>query len=328
MRQSLFTNLKPFQSTFLQTTNSMPNIIYAWGHDTQIAPFDTSSHLLAYLIEKYSLNDDYQIIPNSNIFKSYSGRLPMLQISETQQLIGFNEIWNFITSQNSIIQTNLSPRQKIIQIALINDVLKNLELVTLYNFFVNKRNYQGYTSPQFPKLLPWPTQYKAPIDLRKLAFEKCHNEGIIDDESNDGFKNSNDTDPDVHDDLQNLKNEEKLLHDTPVINDLQKAEIDKKLDIIAMKKSVISNMNCIKIIKSLIDKIHEFNDPLMKTIILVNLKCNIVEDLPENFIKIWLQREHQDLLKEIDQFNLKSISTQSTKVSLIDAIKSTVTNIF
>ncbi|TID15782.1 hypothetical protein CANINC_004311 [Pichia inconspicua] len=299
--------------------------IIAWGHDNQIAFFDPSSHLLAYLIDKYQLNDDYKIIPNSDFFKSNSARLPMLQIGDEQQLVGFHEIWSYIISKNSQIQEKLNPREKIIHIALLNDILKNLELITLYNFFVNKKNYQSYTSPQFPKLLPWPTQYKAPIDLKKIAFEKCQREGIIDNESGN-LINLEDSNLEV--DLQNLKNEEKLLHDTPVINDFQKIEIDKQLDIIAMKKSIISNMNCINILKSLIEIIQSLNDPFIKNIILVNLKCNTIDDLPENFIKIWLQREQNDIFKEIEQLNLPSISTDSTKPSLIEAIKSTTSNLF
>lgn len=300
--------------------------IHSWGHSSEVSLFDPSSQLLAKLISPSSLTDQYEIIPDSDIFNSHSGRLPTLNLTETQQIVGFEQIWNFIITNESMDESKLSAKEKIIEIAIRKDLIKNLEFVTLYNFFVIKKNYEGFTRPEFSKLLPWPTQYKAPVDMKNFAFETCLNEGIIDDES--GNVSTPYLDTDLEEELKDLKREEKNLRDTPVINELQKSQMDKQIHAIELKKSVIANMQCIKILKSSLAKIENNDDKLIKTILLVFLKCNTSDALPENFIKVWLAREHPRLSTELEEFSLSSKSqTETSKISLIDAIKSSVSQL-
>lgn len=305
--------------------------IYAWGDGSTIAPFDVSSNILAKLIEANSLSSEFEIIPNSNIFKSNSGCLPILIPNDGDlQIEGFIEIWKFMNSKVSNDLVVLKPKDKIIHDSYLNELIKIFEIITSYNFFVVKRNYEGFTRSLFPSLLPWPTQYNPPIDLRNMALEMCLNEGIIDDESVSTDHQMLTTD--LEDELKLLKNEEKNLRDTPVINDMQKSQIDKQLDIINQKKSIIANMQCIKKLKSILQYFHEYslNNSIFKIILLTYLKCNMINKLPENFIDVWLEKEYPDIHSELRTFNVdfKFNAGNASKISLSNAMASYISSIF
>jgi hypothetical protein len=304
--------------------------IYSWGDGIQISVFDISSILLAKFISELSLSSEFEIIPSSNIFDSNSGRLPVLLNSEAGnniQVVGFIEILKIILKDIQFGSNKTDPKTRILYDAYLHDLVKNLELITNYNFFVVKKNYEGYTRTLFPSLLPWPTQYKPPVDLRNAALELCLNDGIIDDESVNIEYQMLETD--LEDELQLLKKEEKNLRDTPVINDMQKMQMDKQLDIISQKKSVISNMQCIKKLKTVLEKFNKLNfqDDIFKSILHTYLKCNICDSLPENFIRVWLRKEYPELLSEIDSLNVDFKVENVSKISLSTALRSYVTSL-
>lgn len=291
--------------------------IYSWGDGEKIAPFDVSSHILGYLIKKNSLEGTYKIIPNSNIFKSKFDSLPIL-VTKNEQIKGFIEIWNFII-ENSNLEINKKinddPKLKILHIAYMNNLVHNLNIITLYNFFVVNNNYENYTRPSFKNYLPWPTQYKPPLDFRKYAQEIALNEGIIDDDLIE--IDSNLIEDNLEDDLQSLKKEEKNLRETPVINDMQKLQIEKQLNIISQKKFIISNMQCIKKLKEIILNFNEIenslNDDIFRIIFYITIKCNLIDELPENFILTWLKSEQPNLLNDIFNMDISiNIETAST----------------
>lgn len=309
--------------------------IHAWGDGTEIAPFDVPSTILKHLINQHSLDETFKIIPNSNIFDSDSGRLPILKGPGTIQIEGFVEIWNFISSNNPQIGNekddfSSSPATAILRKAYMDELVRSLETITLYNYFVVKKNYEGFTRGSFKDYLPWPTQYKPPLDFRHRAQEICLNEGIIDDDQIDldyPLLESN-----MEDELQQLRKEEKNLRETPVINDMQKLQIEKQLDIISQKKSVIANMQCIKKLKEVIQKYEELKDTLnseiFQNILYICLKCNTVNQLPENFVRSWLQRERPQLYEKIVNLDISSSGISPTgKISLSTALYSYVSQV-
>lgn len=306
--------------------------ISAWGDGKEIAPFDVSSTILNYLINEHSLNETFQIIPNSNIFDSHSGRLPVLTGPESPQLEGFVEIWNFIVSNSHIGNEkaeNDNFTLEILRRAYMDEITRNMNIITLYNYFVVKQNYEGFTRGSFKGYLPWPTQYKPPLDFRHYAKEMCLNEGIIDND----LMNSDYTflESDLEDELQQLRKEEKNLRETPVINDMQKLQIDKQLDIIIQKKYIIANMQCIKKLKEVIQKHQEMksilDDKMFDTILLIYLKCNTERKLPENFISSWIKREYPELNKEISELNISGSMAETNKISLTTALGSYVSQV-
>ncbi|KAG0675623.1 hypothetical protein C6P40_001526 [Pichia californica] len=305
--------------------------IYAWGNGVEIAPFDVPSHILGYLISKHNINDDYEIIPNSNIFDSNSGRLPIL-ITNDKQIEGFIEIWEYISAKSKISCDIEDPKIKILYTSYLNNIVNNLNIITMYNFFVVKNNYENYTRGLFKDYLPWPTQYKPPLDFRKDAQEISLNAGIID---NDLLEiDSNFLDDDLEDDLQSLRKEEKNLRETPVINDMQKQQIEKQLDIICQKKFIIANMQCIKKLKEVIANFNELkntfgNDSIFKTILYIYLRCNIGTKLPENFIATWLKSQNPDLFNSItSQIDLdEKIIIKTDKITLSTALYGYISNL-
>lgn len=306
--------------------------IFAWGDGKGIAPFDVSSTILNYLINERTLNETFKIVPNSNIFNSHSGRLPILIGPESFQIEGFAEIWNFIvcssqTGDEKVERVN--PALQILRRAYMDEITRDLNTITLYNYFVVKRNYEGFTRGSFKEYLPWPTQYKPPLDFRHHAQELCLNEGIIDDDLVNPKYNF--MAPDLEDELQQLRKEEKNLRETPVINDMQKLEIDKQLDIISQKKYIIANMQCIKKLKEIIQKHEEImptlDDKIIHTILLIYLRRNTESQLPENFISIWLKREYPELNEEVSELNLSESMPESNKISLTAALGSYVSQI-
>lgn len=318
--------------------------IYAWGSGSQIAPFDVQSQILSRLLSEHSLNSEFAIIPNSNIFHSNSGKLPILCLPESEsdegdggrveQIVGFVEIWEFIQSKRLKNPDTDDIKTRMLQTAYLNDMVKNLELITMYNFFVVKKNYEGYTRGSFQNYLPWPTQYKPPVDMRKHAIELCLDEGVIDDES--VGMHASLLESDMEEELQLLRREEKQLRDTPVINDMQKLQIDKQLDIIGQKKSLISNMQCVKRLKQVLEKHAELKDILASrsdffdTILNVYLKCNIVDDLKENFIRAWLQTERVEVFQTVNalQLAIDDVNEHTSKLPLSTALQSLLSNLF
>jgi sorting and assembly machinery component 37 len=306
--------------------------IYAWGNGSEIAPFDVASTLLAALITKNDLSTTVKIIPNSNIFDSHSGRLPfMISNSENQvQHEGLIDIWKTMCGNCHVNTPHLSGKDKVLFMAYLNDLVKNLDIITLYNFFVVKRNYEGYTRGSFQQLLPWPTQYKPPVDIRIYATELCYNMGIVDDgplKSGGSLEDS-----DAEDELTLLRKEEVKLRDTPVMNDLQKSQMDKELDIINQKKSIIANMHCIKMLKDVLRRYEELKDSFdpeyqhfFELVIHTYVKCNTSSNLPENFLQVWLQKEQPTLYSKIcspSSEDCIACIQLSSKIPLTVALKS------
>lgn len=302
--------------------------IYAWGNGKEIAPFDVSSNILNYLInqKKNTFSDSFEIIPNSDFYNSYSGKLPYIQLSNDTQVEGFIEIWKFM-NKNNHQNNNSDPKLQILHTAYMNNLIENLNVITLYNFFIVKKNYENYTRGSFKDYLPWPTQYKPPLDFRSMAQELTLNAGIIDNE----LMIFNEDEIDELEELKTLKKEEKNLRDTPVINDIQKAQIEKQLDIISQKKYIISNMQCIKKLKEILKDFDEIKTTLTENIfeiiLLIYLKCNISEKLPENFIYTWLKREQPALLDKISQLDSGSFNVIHVvdKIPLTTALYSYIT---
>lgn len=306
--------------------------IHCWGDGENIACFDIESNLLNLLIQKFKLESKYKIIPDSNIFSSHSGILPYLQKENNLQINGFLNIWNFLQIDSNLSFDLTSIKDKIIFDSYLNNLINLFNLITNYNFFVIKLNYEEFTRGYFQKLLPWPTQYRPPIDIRNHSIELCINEGLIDNE----IYHSSDIDND--DELLELRKNEKNLRETQILNEFQKIQIDKELDLINQKKLVISNMNCLKIVNEILknfeamkkllnnEKINNF----INLLILNFLKINIIDELKSNFILFWLKANHPELLKEIQNFsNLSETNSIQyvNKLNLKQAISSYISEI-
>lgn len=113
---------------------------------------------------------------------------------------------------------------------------------------------------------------------------------------------------------------------------MQKLQIEKQLDIISQKKSVIANMQCIKKLKEVIQKYEELKDTLnseiFQNILYICLKCNTVNQLPENFVRSWLQRERPQLYEKIVNLDISSSGISPTgKISLSTALYSYVSQV-
>lgn len=304
--------------------------IYAWGDGKSIAPFDVSSHILNHLIQENNLKD-FELIVNSNIFQSHSGRLPYLVDEDcpNKQATGFVEILKIIKDHTAKSNQHTSPKLNLLYLAFLDDLVENLELITMYNFFFLKKNYEGFTRGIFQSYLTWPMQYKPPVDLRNHAIEICLENGIINQESVPNgeatYFNSN-----LEDELENLNSEEKKLRDTPVINELQKSQMDQQLAVLAERKTMVSNMQCLNRLKTLLAKFEDFkskiNDPVFELIVNYYMKLNSFDQLPEKFISMWLQREYPKLYKEVTDLKIIPINNNTEKVPLSTALKKTLTS--
>lgn len=279
--------------------------IYTWGNGKEISPFDIESIILSQLINDI---DDIQIIPNSNYFISNSQKLPCL-ITNDEQITGLINIWNYLSPDD-----NNDSTERLLFDSLLHSIIKNFNIITTYNYFVNTTNYESFTRPAFKNYLPWPFQYLPPLQIRENGIEDCMNLGIIDGE-NDG----NST----------LDDEEKHLVETPVINDLQKNQIDNNLQLINKKKSIISNLNCIQLLKSTIDNFNQLKEKLstsnsefLSLIINSYLQNNIIDELSDNFIKITLERDYPEYL------NTKSLpkSYNPSHLTFSNAFKSFISS--
>lgn len=291
--------------------------VYVWGDGSQVASFDAHSIAIAHYLSLYY--PEIKIIPNSNVFGSYNGRLPMLITANGQQIHGYKRIVDYTRKNftgNGTLKEPKDVEMNLIYNGFMESTLETFEIITAYNLFLNKDNYISYTRPLFKILLPFPLQYGAPLKFKQDASDLCENYGIT---ADDSFKEEN-----SHD-IEMIKAKENELSSTPILNNVQKLQVEKSLNELAIKKSALTNMRCIELLDETVSqykqlKIESFSAPGI--LFLSYLEVNTNSALECTFVKNYLEQSSPSLLQQLDSFSKvgDKFQIQQKPISLVSAL--------
>ncbi|QPG77078.1 hypothetical protein FOA43_004477 [Brettanomyces nanus] len=273
-------------------------LLHVWGNGSQVALFDPECLAAVYFVSRLHL-DQVTILPDSNYQGSFNGKLPFLVTDDGKQIPGYKSIVRYLQSErsNQFDQLDQSDRLELVNSGFIEFLLEKFTVITEYNLFLNKDNYVEYTRPLFKQLAPFPLQYKPPMDLRADATRRCENYGIT---ADDSFNEEN------SEEMEKLKAQERELRETPILNDIQKNHVTKNLNLLAAKKSILTNMKCLTMLDEIMVEYTQLESQLHANttsmiLFFCFLKSNTLSELPSSFVLHYLTENHPELMDKSEQ---------------------------
>lgn len=169
--------------TLLNSTNggksTQPHIytgmktLHLWGANGRPSEISPESVALFWLINDAGTGwlsgetSDIELVFSNNTDLSPDGHLPLLVVSPEVKVSGFDSIVRYFQDAGSSSVAQLH------QNALLEFVMHDLVPLTMYQLFLNKKNYTHFTRKQFSKLLYWPMWYNVPVNYRAAVREQC-----------------------------------------------------------------------------------------------------------------------------------------------------------
>lgn len=121
-------------------------------------------------------DEDVEIVFSNNTALSPNGHLPLLIISEGDmgeiKVSGFDNIVRYFQDSSS---SSLDDNSQLYENALLEFVISDICPLTMYQLFLNKKNYTTFTRKLFSKLLYWPMWYNVPLNIRASVRDDCDN---------------------------------------------------------------------------------------------------------------------------------------------------------
>ncbi|ODV85638.1 hypothetical protein CANARDRAFT_28396 [[Candida] arabinofermentans NRRL YB-2248] len=313
--------------------------VYVWGDGLQVAEFDPESLAIAKFVNIYCSNLDLQLIPNSNYLLSNNGKLPLLITDKGTQIQGYKEITNYLSKNEKLDSSlQLDIESQLLNQGFMEFISETLQTLTAYNLFLNKENYEGYTRGIFKKYLPFPFQYKPPLDFKARAIEICNLSGISIDQ---GYSDVD------SDEMKELNERERQIRETPVLSTVQKSQNDGILKNVLAQKNILTNMKGITLLQ---DTIKEFNSlkqslsteetepngnlfhgtklSTSEILLYSYFESNTITDLKSDFVKSYLQNKEPELLIKTDQLSNDvgkgKVNVTNCKLSVLTALNTTI----
>lgn len=236
---------------------------------------------------------EYEVVTSSNTDVSLSGELPTL-IHEDGQVNGFLDILRFLNEKGFMLESSLSKEQNALNEGLILYVEDKFQLITDYCLFLNKSNYEKYTRSLYSQYLPFPMQYNVPINDRSRAKANCSRIGLnVEDKT---------------------EVEEEMMRSVPSISKIQKIKQESMIEEKLIIKNSVTNMSCLRQVQEFVDCVmqlqrelgsngaHLFGDKITSgdLIVLAHIYVWTHKDLPDQFIRTFLDRVQPDLVPKLD----------------------------
>lgn len=284
--------------------------LHVWGTTDQLAILDADCLAATWYMALAVPHTDFTIVTSSNTDLSSSGRLPVLTHSEGQA-DGFLDIIRFLRTKGYDLAADesLTKEQTAINYGLLMYVQDKLELITEYTLYLNKDNYEKYTRSIYSLYLPFPMQYNTPLQYRSHARANC---------ARIGLKVEDKTDV-----------EEEMLKNVPTVSKVQQLKHDNMIEEKLVLKNSVTNMKCINQLQESIRVINQLQlelgshpvDNIFSTttmtssdlLLLAHLYIITHKDLPDQFIRTFLQRTSPEILARVDQ-NLKVVQDAISKI--------------
>lgn len=144
--------------------------LHLWGSGGQPSHISPESVALFWLMNDPQIGfttEDIEIVFSNNTDLSPDRHLPLLIASPEEKLSGFDNIVRYFQDPESSNVAQLHEN------ALLEYVMHDLVPLTMYQLFLNKKNYTHFTRKQFSQLLYWPMWYNVPVNYRAAVREQC-----------------------------------------------------------------------------------------------------------------------------------------------------------
>ncbi|SMN22588.1 similar to Saccharomyces cerevisiae YMR060C SAM37 Component of the Sorting and Assembly Machinery (SAM or TOB complex) of the mitochondrial outer membrane [Maudiozyma saulgeensis] len=157
-------------------------VFHLWGINGEPSFISPESVALYWILNNSELgylstdddNDVREVVFSNNTDLSPTGHLPLLIISdegaEEVKISGFDNIIRYFQQFPAIEEGN---NEQLYENALMEHLIHNFCPLTLYQLYLNKSNYVGFTRKQFSKLLYFPMWYNVPISYRATIRAQC-----------------------------------------------------------------------------------------------------------------------------------------------------------
>ncbi|GMM27889.1 hypothetical protein DAMA08_006050 [Martiniozyma asiatica (nom. inval.)] len=252
-------------------------VVHLWREPANsIARFDIDGKVLSVIIGSDNLLADSNYLGDvsSLTCTSPATSMPIPYMDDVQTL---GEVYLQLLPKLPLVG-----KDAVVYRSLLKSTIDNLVAITVYLLYQGE-NWTGFTRPELGKLIPWPFQYHAAIMLKDIADEICFSRGL-----------SHGNDSTFDEQMQELRNKEKELHETPVLADIQKREIDKQLEIVNQKKQLLANMRCIELFKLVLaraEKLDQGNTIHKIITTYIQAWFDLEKLLPSKFLFIWLKEQ-------------------------------------
>lgn len=158
----------------------MMKVFHLWGVNGEPSFISPESVALYWILNDPELgyftndDDDKEIVFSNNTDLSPTGHLPLLIVSDEGmndvKIAGFDSIIRYF---QRLMITDDEHNEQLYENALLEYVMHDICPLTLYQLYLNKSNYVGFTRKQFSKLLYFPMWYNVPIGYRAAIRSQC-----------------------------------------------------------------------------------------------------------------------------------------------------------
>lgn len=111
-----------------------------------------------------------EIVFSNNTDLSPDEELPLL-VQDSRKISGFVNIVDYLTDGLETDKDGLG--DTLLQSSLLEFTSADLAVLTDYQLYLNKTNYDTFTRKTFCTLLSWPMWYNTPMNYRAVARERC-----------------------------------------------------------------------------------------------------------------------------------------------------------
>lgn len=148
--------------------------IHMWGLEEKPSLISPESIGLYWFLNGYyskvQVAHEIEFVFSNNTDLSPNEELPLL-------VLGDNKISGFVNIVDYLMQDLTSEIDDkgtaLLQSSLLQYTSSDLTVLTNYQLYLNKENYEAFTRRHFCRLLYWPMWYNTPLHYRAVARERC-----------------------------------------------------------------------------------------------------------------------------------------------------------
>lgn len=149
--------------------------VHLWGLGERPSLISPESIALYWFLNGYysKMGKDRQsveIVFSNNTDLSPDEELPLL-VQDSRKISGFVNIVDYLTDGLETDKDGLG--DTLLQSSLLEFTSADLAVLTDYQLYLNKTNYDTFTRKTFCTLLSWPMWYNTPMNYRAVARERC-----------------------------------------------------------------------------------------------------------------------------------------------------------
>lgn len=284
--------------------------LHVWGLNNQVSIISPECLASAWALGQKL--DNFQIICSNNTNISDIGKLPVL-IDNNTKYQGFEQIIRYLDYKFDDSTLNLLDQ------SLIALFLNKFEILSQYNLYIVRENYDNFTIKLFKDYLPFPMMYNQPLKFYGYAQNQVSILGL--NNSNKGFfKFGN-----IQSEIPPTETVDDKSDDEVALTALHEKQLLKKNK---KKQDLTEFKNCFKVSKILNESILDVTEIYKKNLNLLDgpnrlllqayLTSYTDNDLSNQFIKLSLESHKDfvdDILKSTKELNENIIENFATPKS-------------